>query len=189
MQRYARQGYKRRRPLDRQRPLRLHMRDQSRPQDNRPANGTYRDAVSGSPVSPEVARARFARWVTRALESARARGLTDREIARRSNVATSTFHRWRLAEGKGLPRLPQVAAFCEAPGASIDAAMSPLGMTGAAPDPPPEPPLPRDVLVILRRLSDPNVPETEKQFIRMTIAMLAERAVGRRREQAGEDAG
>jgi hypothetical protein len=144
--------------------------------------------VSGSSVTPEVARTRFAVWVKRALESARAGGLTDREISRRSNVATSTFHRWRLAAGKGLPRLPQVAAFAEATGASIDDAMAALGMTGT-PEPTPEPPLPRDMVVILRRLADPNVPEAEKQFIRMTIAMLAERAVGRRREQAGEDAG
>jgi hypothetical protein len=144
--------------------------------------------VAGSPLTPEVARARFSAWVERALEGARARGLTDREIQRLSGVATSTFHRWRLAEIKGLPKMPQVRAFAAATGARVEDAMRALGMTDGDPEPTPEPPLPRDVVVILRRLADPNVPEAEKQFIRMTISMLAERAVARRREH-GEDAG
>jgi hypothetical protein len=164
------------------------MRDQNRPRDNRPANGTYRDRVAGSPLTPEVARARFSAWVERALEGARAQGLTDREIQRISGVSTSTFHRWRLAGIKGLPKMPQVRAFAAATGARVEDAMKALGMTDADPEPTPEPPLPRDVVTIMRRLSDPNTPESEREFIRMTLQMLAERAGGRRRD-SGQAAG
>lgn len=115
-------------------------------------------------------------FVDRALRDARLSGLTDREIARRSKVATSTFHRWRNNEGRGLPELDRVRAFCDAVGASVDEAMRVLGMTDAELEPTAEPPLPRDVLVILRRLGDPNTPESERQFIRMTLQMLAGRA-------------
>jgi hypothetical protein len=132
-----------------------------------------------TPVDPAVARARFAAFVDRALDNARAQGLTDREIQRRSGVATSTFHRWRSAEGRSLPKLPQVRAFVGAVGASLDEAMRVLGMTDAEPEPTAEPPLPRDVRVILRRLADPNTSEEERKFIRMTLAMLAERTPAR----------
>jgi hypothetical protein len=132
--------------------------------------------VASTPIDPAVARARFAVFVDRALESARLAGMTDREIQRVSGVATSTFHRWRQQQGRGLPELPKVRAFCEATGASIDEAMRVLGMTDSAPEPTPEPPLPRDVRIIMRRLADPNTPEREKDFIRQSLAMLAERA-------------
>lgn len=162
------------RPRTYRRPGRLHIRSRSRPWDNRPANGTYRNDVS-TPVDPAVARARFGNFVGRALDNARLAGLTDREIYRRSGVSTSTIHRWRLAEGKGLPRLPQVRAFCAAVDASIDEAMAALGMTDTAPTPTPEAPMPKEVRAILRKLADPNTPEADKQFIRMSLRVLAAR--------------
>lgn len=152
----------------------MRVRDRSRPRDNRPANATYGDTVAAQ-ISPDVARARFARFVERALVQARNNGLTDREIQRRSGVATSTFHRWRTQEGKSLPKLPQVRAFCEATGASLDEAMRALGMTEEAPQATPELPLPDDVRIILRKLADPNVSEDEKAPIRMVLQMLAAR--------------
>lgn len=187
MQRYAEQGVVRLRDWQRRRELRLRLRDRSRPWDNRPANGTYRDRVA---TDPAVARARFAVFVDRALKDARARGLTDREIARRSHVATSTFHRWRIAQGQGneLPKADRVRAFCEAVDASVDEAMRVLGMTDAEPEPTAETPLPRDVRVILRRLADPNTPEAEAQFIRMTLQMLAGRAGTEPRHGSAEEA-
>jgi transcriptional regulator with XRE-family HTH domain len=149
--------------------------------------------VASSPIDPAVARDRFALFVKRALDDARARGMTDREIARVSGVATSTFHRWRTAEARGLPELPKVRAFCQAVGASVEDAMRALGMTDSGPQPTPEPPLPQDVRVILRRLTDPNTPDAQKQFIRMTLQMLAERAYADPRydydEKPGEQAG
>lgn len=104
-------------------------------------------------------------------------------------MATSTFHRWRVGEGRGLPELDRVRAFCEAVGVSVDEAMRALGMTDSGPQPTAEPPLDRDVLVILRRLADPNTPESERQFIRMTLQMLAGRAGdGRRAAPPAEEA-
>jgi hypothetical protein len=166
---------------------RLRLRDRLRPRDNRPTNGTYCDGVA-TPVDPSVARARFAQFVARALDNARAGGMTDREIQRQSGVATSTFHRWRHAQGRGLPELPKVRAFCAATGASVEEAMRVLGMTDEAPIATPKPPLPREVRVILRKLADPTTPETEREFIRMTLQMLAERRTPPRSngvEQAG----
>lgn len=132
--------------------------------------------MAATGLDPAVARARFAVFVERALEGARLRGMTDREIQRVSGVATSTFHRWRQQQGRGLPELPKVRAFCEATGASVEEAMRVLGMTDAEPEPTPEPPLPRDVRIILRKLADPNTSDADRQFIRMTLQMLAERA-------------
>jgi transcriptional regulator with XRE-family HTH domain len=142
--------------------------------------------VAAARLDPAVARARFAVFVERALDAARSTGLTDREIARQSGVATSTFHRWRQQEGRSLPELAKVRAFCEATGASIEEAMRVLGMTDSAPEPTPEPPLPRDVRTILRRLADPNTPEAERQFIRMSLQMLAERAPATRSSNTAE---
>lgn len=139
-----------------------------------------------APVDPSVARARFAQFVDRALDNARAAGKTDRAIQRESGVATSTFHRWRLAQGRGLPELPKVRAFCTATGASIEEAMRVLGMTDEAPIATPEPPLPREVRVILRKLGDPTTPEAEREFIRMTLQMLAERRSAGRAPGAAE---
>lgn len=117
--------------------------------------------------------------------------MTDRKIYKASGVASSTFHRWRLGQGTELPQISKVRAFCSATGASIDDAMKALGMTDAAHEPTPEPPLPNDVRIILRRLADPNTPEVQKQLIRMTLQMLAERtypptsADERPRQEAG----
>lgn len=160
-------------------PGRLRKRDRSHPWDNRPATGTYRDNVAASPISADVSRARFAAFVQRALERARAGGLTDREIARRSGVATSTFHRWRLGEGNTLPKIDKVRSFCEVTGVSLDEAMRALGMTdNARSEPTPAAPLPEDVRIILRTLADPNVDEAQKAAIRGILQLLATRAEG-----------
>ncbi|MEU8821833.1 XRE family transcriptional regulator [Actinoplanes sp. NPDC048796] len=130
--------------------------------------------MAGQPLSPDVARARFAAFVQRALERARARGLTDREIQRRSSVATSTFHRWRKAEGKEMPEIAKVQAFCRAVDADFAEALDALGMgEKGRPAPTPPPPMPEDVLTILRKLADPNVSESQKLAIRSVLQMLA----------------
>ncbi|GGN40313.1 XRE family transcriptional regulator [Actinoplanes campanulatus] len=142
------------------------------------------------PLDPAVARVRFAAFVTRALEQARANGMTDTKISEISGVGSSTFHRWRRGEGRDLPQLERVRRFCTAVGASIDDAMAALGMTDAAPTPTPGPPLPRDVQIIMRRLADPTTPEVEKDFIRKSLQMLAGRvAADERAEQRTRNAG
>lgn len=147
--------------------------------------------MAAARLDPAVARARFAAFVDRTLKDARARGLTDREIARRSKVATSTFHRWRQAEGRGLPELDRVRAFCDATSASIDDAMQALGMTDTEPEPTRELPMPEDVRKILRVLADPNASEETKVFLRMSLNLLAGRAAldPRSEDQPGQAAG
>jgi hypothetical protein len=116
--------------------------------------------------------------------------MSDREVQRVSGVATSTFHRWRNQDAKGLPKLPQVRAFCEATGADIGEAMAALGMSSAGPSPAPEPPLPREIRVIMRRLNDPNTSDTEKDFISRSLQMLAGQvSASERAEQKARDAG
>lgn len=187
MQRHAVAMIERTRASNRRHPLRLRRRDRSRPWDNRPVSGTYGDRVE---LDPAVARARFATFVDRALRDARTRGLSDRKIALASGVATSTFHRWRQATGRGLPELDKVRAFCNALGISVDDAMQALGMTDAAPEPTPETPMPEDMRKILRVLADPNASEETKQFLRMSLNLLAGRAAEPRHDDAtGEAAG
>lgn len=134
-----------------------------------------------APVDPAVARARYAAFVDRSMRIARENGLSDRKVAALSGLSTATLHRWRNAQGKELPEIEKVRTFCEAVGASLDDAMAALGLTGDGPTPTPEPPLPREVQVILRRLNDPNTPEIERQFIRQSLEMLADRAAANAR--------
>lgn len=143
------------------------------------------------PLDPAVARARFAVFVQRALEQARAQGMTDAKIYAASGVSSSTFHRWKLGEGRDLPQLDKVRRWCQAVGASVEDAMQALGMTDSAPRPTPEPPLPRDMRIILRRLTDPTTPDTEREFIRKSLQMLAGTvaADARAAERAENDAG
>ncbi|WP_319460055.1 helix-turn-helix transcriptional regulator [Micromonospora sp. RTP1Z1] len=133
-------------------------------------------AASPAP-SPDVARARFARFVANALNSARDRGMTDKDIARATGIGASTFHRWRRGQGRELPELEKVQAFCEGLGVSVVGAMTALGLNPAVRDnPQPEPPLPPEIRKILRTLADPNVADSDKLVLREMLKMLAERA-------------
>lgn len=153
-------------------------RQYCRPRDNRPANRTYGDGVpAASPApNPDVARARFAKFVSAALRSARQRGMTDRTIAEATGIGPSTFHRWRRGEGRELPEMEKVRAFCEGLGVSVTGAMTALGLNPTVRDSPePEPPMPPEVRRVLRLLADPNVPDKDKVFLSETLKMLADR--------------
>jgi transcriptional regulator with XRE-family HTH domain len=121
--------------------------------------------------------------VERALRQAQDSGLSYRKIHERSGIATSTIHRWQTRQAKTLPTIDKVKAFAAATGASVEDAMQALGMTDSGPVPTPEPPLPDDVRKILRRLGDPNTPEAEREFIRMSLQMLANRVSTDQRQQ------
>lgn len=149
---------------------RTRRRERSRPRDNRPANATY---VVGMPVPRDVARARFATFVRRALMAARDRGMTDRQIAKETGLAASTFHRWQRGEGRELPELEKVRAFCAGTGANLSEALDALGMSGRRDTPEPEPLIPPEMRAIMRRLADPNVPEKEKMVITEMLRLLA----------------
>ncbi|MBN1250241.1 MAG: XRE family transcriptional regulator [Anaerolineae bacterium] len=123
-------------------------------------------------VSREVALARYAAFVRRALRDARDRGMTDQDIQRVTGVAQSTFHRWQKGDGTNLPTISRVRAFCDGLEVPLRPALIALGMDDTR-EPTPEPPLDPDIQRIARILRDPNVPEAEKQAIRHTIRMLS----------------
>lgn len=132
--------------------------------------------MAGS-LEPDVARAKFAAAVDRALRQARGRGLTDKQIYAKTGVSTSTFHRWRTQQISELPDLDKVRGFFRALDANVDEALAAFGMSESiAPAPTAEPPLPEDVRIILRKLADPNIPEDRKAVIRAMLQMLAEQA-------------
>jgi transcriptional regulator with XRE-family HTH domain len=124
-------------------------------------------------VSRDVARLRFSAFVRDALSRARSRGMTDNDIAAATKVGDSTFHRWAKGDWTRTPQLDKVVSFCNGLGESTERALGALGVIGAAPEP--EAPMDPDVVRILRRLNDPNVPETEKSAMRGVIRLLAGR--------------
>lgn len=135
-------------------------------------------------TSPEMSRIRWARFVQRGLDAAHYRGMTDKDIEKATGVMSSTFHRWRRGEVRTSPDIVKVRAFCEGLGLNLEEAMTALGVTGQRDNPDPEPALPPEFRALLRRLNDPNTPDTEKLLISETIAMLANRP-SRRGEQTG----
>lgn len=113
--------------------------------------------------------------------------MTDKDIAEATGIGPSTFHRWRRGAGKELPELEKVLAFCAGLGVPEAGALAALGLTPQRDNPEPEPPLPPEVRTILRRLADPNVPQSDKLVIREMLKMLAEQA-DRRRGRGEEEA-
>lgn len=117
-----------------------------------------------------VDRVRFSRFVQRALDSAKERGMTAVQIEEATKISLSTIHRWR--RGEIAPTVDKVRQFCAGLGLSPKEALAALGVTGretAAPEPIVDP----DVLALLRKLQDPNTNDATKDYIRTTLRMLA----------------
>lgn len=139
-----------------------------RPRDNRTENGTYR--LTMATVSRDIQRVRFGAWVRRALQAARRQGLTDDEIARRTGVGDSTFHRWAKGDWVRSPSIAKVLDFCAGLGLPPDEALTALGAhRPAATEPTADPDLDR----IGRILNDPNTPKAEAAAIRRMLRALA----------------
>lgn len=114
--------------------------------------------------------------------------MTDRTIVAATGIPTSTFHRWARADFRTAPDLDKVRRFCDGLDADPEAAMAALGLTRGRDQTEPDPPLPPEIRVILRRLADPNVSDAEKTLIHEMLAMLAaraERPPRRRNTEAG----
>lgn len=169
MQRYAESVGGRRKELARRR--RQWHRD--RPPNKTAGHAPYGDRVA---ASPDVNRARFARFVRRTLDLAHDRGMTDHDIHDATGVPSSTFHRWARGDFRTAPSITRVRQFCDGLGADPRAAMAALGFTDERTRTEPEPDLPPEIRVILRRLADPNVSDAEKALIHEMLAMLAARA-------------
>lgn len=128
-------------------------------------------------MSPELIRVRFAHFVERALDSARYRGMTDKDIEAATGVRSSTFHRWRRGDVRSTPGLDKVRAFCEGIGVPVEDALKALGMSAdQRTNPAPEAPMPPEIREIMQMLLDPNVSATDKVFIDEALKMLADRA-------------
>lgn len=142
-------------------------RDNSHERDRGRKSATYLGLVT----LPAAKQIRFGQFVARGLNAARARGMTDREIAQVTGVRSSTFYRWQ--NGTTVPRFPTLEQFCTALGLDYGEALATLrGDTRQATAP--EPPMDPDVLKLLRKLADPNVSAETKAHIRATMRYLAD---------------
>lgn len=137
------------------------------------------------PMAPpvEVRRDAFARWVRRVLAQAKdVRGLGVVDIAKMAGIGNPTIYRWAKGDGKDLPNPEQVLAFCDALDIPSAAAFTILWPGKNELRAQPEPiPMDADLQTLMRKLSDPNVSEFEREFIRETLRQLADRPVQRER--------
>lgn len=116
-----------------------------------------------------VDRVRFARFVERALQTAKERGMSAAQIQQATGIQLSTIHRWR--RGEVAPTVDKVKQFCSGLSISAVEALAAMGMgpREATPAPPMDP----DVEVLLQKLADPNVNDATKEYIRQTFKVLA----------------
>lgn len=163
--------WKERRQRHRPRP---HAWRSPRERERSTTNGTYRLVV---PASPEARRDAFSRFVNRALAQAKqSRGWSIPKVAEISGVGVNTIYRWVRADWREFPKGELVEQFCDALDIPAAAAFSIL-WPGKSNRPAPPEPLPTEPEFdeLMRKLRDPNVPETEKYLIRETIRGLASR--------------
>jgi len=105
--------------------------------------------------------------------------MTDVEIQTTTGISFGTFHRWSRGDiGPTGPQPAKVRQFYDRLGRSHTPAFNALGWTDHDRiDPDPEPELPPDVRTILRKLRDPNVPDSEKTYLFESLKDLAARPV------------
>jgi transcriptional regulator with XRE-family HTH domain len=113
---------------------------------------------------------RFARFIARALDDARARGMTDAQIVKATGINATTYYRWR--NGQTAPTVDKVKQFCAGLGIPAREALAALGAAERT-TAPPEPIVDPDVLALLRKLEDPHTNEATREYIRTTMRMLA----------------
>lgn len=145
----------------------LRPREQSHERDQSRKGATYFGLVT----HPAIRQDRFGQFIARGLNAARARGLTDRQIAQATGINQATFYRWQNGEVE--PRFAKLQQFCVALGLDYTEALAALrGDTRQTTTP--EPPMDPDVLRLLRKLADPNVSAETKAHIRATMRYLAD---------------
>lgn len=145
-----------------------------RERDRGPIGGIYRRPV----VALDVRRKAFAAFVKRAAEQAKLnRGWSLPKIAREADIGVNTLYRWTKGEWVESPEADLVEKFCVTLGIPTDLAFKIL-WPGDVDERAFTQPLPTDpdFDVLLRRLNDPTVPDSEKFLIRETIRGLAARA-------------
>jgi transcriptional regulator with XRE-family HTH domain len=123
-------------------------------------------------------------WAAYAKAAREAAHLSQSEFARRIGVDRVTVYRWETGRQKPEDG-DMVRRFAEVAGTPLDESLSAAGLrpddTRIPRTPTRDPALDPDILVILRRLADPDTPEAEKVAIRGTLRYLAELANQSRR--------
>lgn len=155
-------------------------REWSRDREERPDFGNYRGLMPAEPEPRpqlDLRRVRFAAFVERALNAARARGMTVPQIEAATKLGNSTFYSWRKGDWNRDPVPARVRDFCLGLGVPIDEAYRALGWS--VPDPgrrtAPEPLIDDpDVRLLLRKLTSSATPAAEKLWIRRQIRSMAE---------------
>lgn len=126
-------------------------------------------------------------WATLVTQTRERVGLGKSELARRLGVDRGTVHRWET--GQSRPEdAATVQAFADLFGLDVDEVLATAGLRIGAPSPgrsTSEPPLDPDLVIIMRRLTDPTASEAEITTIRATLRYLAEQA--QNRERASRD--
>lgn len=112
--------------------------------------------------------------------------MTKSELARRLKVDRTTVIRWE--SGKSRPEdAATVQAFAALFGLDVDEVLAAAGLRVGTPPPgrsTSDPPLDPDLVIIMRRLTDPTASDAERATIRATLRYLAEMA---ERTERGED--
>jgi transcriptional regulator with XRE-family HTH domain len=129
-------------------------------------------------AAPAARLQAFAAFVRRATEQAKdARGWSIEDIALRAGISANTVYLWRSGKGTAFPQGQSVEGFCDALGIKPEVAFAILWPGATAKPVAPIPLTPDDDLMVLaRRLADPNTPESERFLIRETIRGLAARS-------------
>lgn len=133
--------------------------------------------VMSDSMTLEVRREHFTRFVRRAVNRAKeSRQWSIERIAKEAGVGAATIYRWLEGDWVKSPQGDAVQAFCNAlgipPGIAFGILWPGEDDRPATPEPLPTSPA---VEVIMRKLNDPNVPESEKYHIRQTLESLAAR--------------
>ncbi len=133
---------------------------------------------------PEQVRAdRFGAYLgTLASQHVKDNGGTIRDFIAAAGISHNTFYRWRRGDWSGgAPKTQKVNEMHANLGIASTRALDILGLTpegGRSPDPlaGADPQVAEDILMILRRLKDPNENPDDVVFIRRSLASLAGRS-------------
>lgn len=138
----------------------------SRQPETTRVNATYRGLVT----LPHTSRVQFAKYMQRTLASARAQGMTDRDIHKATGISPSTFHHWQ--NGESVPKFATLQRFCKGLDVDVEEALATL-RSDVRKAPEPEPPMDPDVLKLLRKIADPTTSPETVAFIKAQMRFLA----------------
>ncbi|MCX5119250.1 XRE family transcriptional regulator [Micromonospora sp. NBC_00362] len=138
-------------------------------------------------VSLDARRAAFGRFVAKALQDAEDRGISVKQIERRTGVGSTTFYRWKDGDWTQDPRATKVDAFCEGLDIPTSAAYRALGWgTDGKPSAQPAETFDPELRAIQRKLMDPKVSDAAKESIRGMLRLIIG-SNGNGRKAVGED--